>query len=153
MSFAGAYDLSSMWAVQARLWYAANVPTLCAGTSDCLSSVGRDIGIVVGSGRTFQRRGRMTPHVDLAIGWEWLTSKLSDSGVTATRSWNGPLVSIGAFLDLSSRPPWTWGPALTVNVGVFSHAELQTPAWNSEGATDPAIHAWPTLGFRVGRQL
>jgi hypothetical protein len=42
---------------------------------------------------------------------------------------------------------------VAIGAGLFTHFDLETPAWRSSGATDATIHAWPLIGFRVGRRL
>jgi hypothetical protein len=45
------------------------------------------------------------------------------------------------------------GPAIGIDAGFFSHFNLDTPAGHMSGSTDAALHAWPTVSFRVGRRL
>lgn len=153
LSLSGAYDFDQHWNGFVRVLYAPNIPTLCASGPDCFSSVGRDVWIAAGIGRTLPRWRRATPQLELEVGWEWFTSKLSDSGVVSARSWNGPIASLGIFVNLKSEGPWSVGPTASIGVGIFSHYDLDTPSWRSGGATATAIHAWPMLGFRVGRRL
>jgi hypothetical protein len=153
LSVRGVYDLAGDWNASARLRYALGIPTLCASGPDCESSLGRDVAVSIGVGRALRRWRGFTAHVGLEIGWEWLTTRLSDSGVTASRGWNGPIATLEIFLDLKSRGPWSLGPALGVDAGFFSHFDLETPAGQAGGSTDAAIHAWPTISFRVGRRL
>ena len=153
LSLSGSYDLDRHWSGIVRVLYAPNIPTWCAGGSDCFSSVGRDVWMGAGIGRTLPGWRRVTPQLELEIGWEWFTSKLSDSGVVSARSWNGPLGSLGIFVNLRSEGSWSVGPTASIGMGIFSRYDVDTPAWRSGGATDPTIHAWPTLGFRVGHRL
>jgi hypothetical protein len=96
---------------------------------------------------------RLTAHVALEVGWEWLTTKLSDSGISASRSWNGPAAALDVFADLRSQGVWMIGPAVRLDAGFFSHSALDTPAGRSSGSTDAAIHAWPVVSFRIARRL
>jgi hypothetical protein len=153
VSIAGTYDLGRSWNASVRARYAANIPTLCASGPDCVSSVGRDVWITAGVGRTLPRWRHFSPQLELELGWEWFTTKLSDSGVTSERSWNGPIASLGVFVNLKSDGPWTLGPTASIGAGMFSHYDLETPAGRSSGAAAAAIHAWPMIGFRVGRRL
>jgi hypothetical protein len=153
LSLSGSYDLDQRWSGRVRVLYAPNIPTLCASGPDCLSSVGRDVWIAAGVGRALPRRGRLTPHLELAVGWEWFTTKLSDSGVTSERSWNGPVASLGVFVNIKTGGPWSIGPTASIGAGIFSHYDLETPAGRTSGVTDTAIHVWPMIGFRVGRRL
>jgi hypothetical protein len=153
LSLAGAYELGPRWSAGARLRYAPNVPTLCASASDCFASVGWDLAATVLVSRALPRWRCISPHLGLEVGWEWLTTKLSDSGVSSSRTWNGPTGTLELFLDLRSEGPWMVGPVAAVTAGVFTHASLSTPASQTSGSTAAALHAWPTISFRVGRQL
>jgi hypothetical protein len=153
VSLTGAYDLSQSWYGSVLLRYAPNIPTLCASGPDCVSSVGRDVWIAAGIGRRLPRWRRLNPQLELDLGWEWFTTKLSDSGVTSERSWNGPIASLAVFLNLKSEGPWTLGPTASIGAGLFSHYDLETPAGGSGGGTAMTVHAWPMIGFRVGRHL
>jgi hypothetical protein len=153
LSIGGSYDLARGWNASARLRYALNIPTLCASGPDCEASLGHDVAFAVGVGRALPQWRRLTAHVAFEIGWEWLTTKLSDSGVSASRSWSGPVAAIDVFTDLRSHGPWMIGPAFRLDAGFFSRSSLETPAGQSSGSADAAIHAWPTISFRIGRRL
>jgi hypothetical protein len=153
VSVRGTYDLPRGWNAAARFQYAVNIPTLCSSGPDCESSLGRDLVVAVGVGRSLPPWRRLTAHVALDVGWEWFTMKLSDAGVAATRSWNGPIVSLDVFVDMKSHGPWSVGPVVSMDLGVFSHFDINTPVGHAGGSADAALHAWPTLGFRFGRQL
>jgi hypothetical protein len=153
LSLVGIYDLAGDWTASARLRYALNIPTLCASAPDCESSLGHDVVVAIGIGRALPRWWRLTTRIGLEAGWEWLTTRLSDAGVAASRNWHGPFAQLEAFADLKSSGPWSLGPAIGVGVGIFSHFDLDTPAGHTGGATDAALHAWPTISFRVGRRL
>jgi len=153
LSLIGTYDLARDWSANARLSYALNIPTLCASAPDCESSVGHDVGISIGVGRTLPRRWHLTARLGLDVGWEWLTTKLSDAGVASSRSWGGPFARLEIFADLKPSGPWSLGPAIGIDAGFFSHFDLDTPAGQTGGSTSTAIHAWPIVSFRVGRRL
>jgi len=153
LALAGTYDLSHLWNASVRARYAPNIPTLCASGPDCQSSIGRDVWITAGIGRTLPRWRRFTPQLTLEVGWEWFATKLSDSGVTSERSWNGPIASLGVFVNLNSDGVWAFGPTASIGAGIFSQYDLDTPAGRSAGAAAAAVHAWPMIGFRVGRRL
>jgi hypothetical protein len=153
LSLTGAYDLGKSWSTQLRVNYAANIPTLCSSGSDCIASLGHDFGLQIGIGRVFPQWRSFTAQLELYFGWEWLSTRLTDSGVTASRSWNGPSAALDVFVDLRSRGPWSFGPAIGVSGGVFTHYELETPAGQTSGATTIAMHAWPRITFRIGRRL
>jgi hypothetical protein len=153
LSLIGTYDLARDWSASARLRYALNIPTLCASAPDCESSLGHDFTVTVGIGRALPRWWRLTPRIGVEAGWEWLTTKLSDAGVAASRSWRGPFARLEVFADLKSAGPWSLGPVIGIDAGLFSHFDLDTPAGHTSGSTDAALHAWPTISFRVGRRL
>jgi hypothetical protein len=153
LSLSGSYDLDQRWNGSVRVLYAPNIPTLCASGPDCFSSVGRDVWIAAGVERTLPRWRRLTPQLELEVGWEWFTSKLTDSRVTSERSWNGPVASLEVFVNIKTGGPWNIGPTASIGAGIFSHYNLETPAGRSEGATATAIHAWPMIGLRIGRRL
>lgn len=153
LSLLGRYDLARDWSATARLRYAFNIPTLCASAADCEASLGRDVAAGVGMGRTLPRWRHLTAHVGVEIGWEWLTTKLSDANVASFRSWNGPFARLEVFADLESAEPWSVGPAIAVDAGMFSHFDLETPARHTGGSTSAGAHFWPTISFRVGRRL
>ena len=153
LSLSGTYDLNQHWNGSIRALYAPNIPTLCASGSDCLSSAGRDVWVTAGIGWTLRRWRRFIPQLELEVGWEWFTTKLGDSGVASERSWNGPIASLGVFVNLKSDGPWSFGPAASIGAGIFSHYGLDAPSWRSGGTTATAVHAWPTIGFRAGRRL
>jgi hypothetical protein len=153
LSLVGTYDTVRDWSVSARLRYALNIPTLCASAPDCESSLGHDVVVTVGVGRALPRWWHLTTRIGIEAGWEWLTTKLSDAGVASSRSWNGPFARLEAFADLKSSSPWSLGPAVGIDVGLFSHFALDTPAGHTGGSIDAALHAWPTISFRVGRRL
>jgi hypothetical protein len=153
LSLIGTYDVARDWSARARVRDALNIPTLCASAPDCESSLGHDFSVSVGIGRAFPRWWHLTTHLALEAGWEWLMTKLSDTGVAASRSWSGPFARLEIFADLKSSGPWSMGPVIGVDVGLFSHFHLDTPAGHTSGPTDGATHAWPTISFRVGRRL
>lgn len=153
LSVMGTYEFARNWLATARVRYAVNIPTLCSSAPDCESSLGRDVALSIGAGRVLPRRWHVTPQLGFEAGWEWLTTKLSDTGVVASRSWNGPFANLEVFADLRSIGPWSFGPAVGVDVGLFTGFDLETPAGHASGSTDATIHAWPTLSFRVGRRL
>jgi hypothetical protein len=153
LSLVGTYDLARSWSASARLRYAFNIPTLCASAADCESSLGREVAVTVGIGRLLPRWWHLTPCVGFESGWEWLTAKLSDAGVAASRGWNGAFARLEISADLKSSGPWSLGPALGVEAGLFTHFDLDTPAGHSSGGTERAVHAWPTISLRLGRRL
>jgi hypothetical protein len=153
LSLIGTYDLAGAWSASGRFRYALGIPTLCASAPDCESSLGQDVAVAVGIGRALPRWWRLTARVGLEVGWEWLTTRLSDAGVAASRNWNGPFARLEIFADLKSEGLWSLGPAIAIDAGVFTHFDLDTPAGHSDGSTATAVHAWPSVSFRVGRRF
>jgi hypothetical protein len=153
LALGSSYDLDGRWTTRARFQYAPNIPTLCADTSDCISSVGRNVSVTVGVGRALPAWRYARAELNLEVGWEWLTTRLVDSGVSSAHSWSGPVALLELFVNLESEGPWRLGPTFGLEAGFFSHFDLDTPAGTAGGATATAIHAWPTLGFRAGRRL
>lgn len=153
LSLVGTYDVAPSWSARARLRYAVNIPTLCASAPDCEASLGHDMAVTVGIGRLLRQWGRIRPRVGLEVGWEWMTTKLSDAGVATSRSWSGPFARLEIFADLEAGGPWSLGPALGMDAGFFTHFDLETPAAHGSGSTDMAVHAWPTVSFRIGRTI
>jgi len=153
LTVGGSYSFGRGWNAGGRLRYAPSIPTLCASGPDCEASLGHDVALSFGVGRALPRWRRFTTHVAVEVGWEWLTTKLSDSGVTASRSWNGPIAAVDLFVDLKTDGPWMMGPAVRLEAGIFSHSALETPAGQSNGSAGTAIHAWPIISFRIGRRL
>jgi hypothetical protein len=117
LAIAGRYHLGKQWNAGLQLRFAANIPTLASSPSDAAASIGRDIRIGASVGRALPRWRRFTPHVELTLGWEWLTTKLSDTGVVAGRSWNGPAAAMEVFVDVCSRGAWSLGPVLASTRG------------------------------------
>jgi hypothetical protein len=92
----------------------------------------------------------LSPEGDLSLGYEWLSSRLSDHGVTSSRTYRGVLVGadVHAMFSLSER--WMLGPMVGVGVGVFDHESLDGPGIATRGAIDDtAIHLWPRAGARL----
>src|SRR5438128_1756175 len=52
LSLGATYDLPRGWNASTRLAYGVNIPTLCSSGPDCESSLGHDVIVAVGVGRT-----------------------------------------------------------------------------------------------------
>jgi len=153
LSLIAGYELPRGFRATAQFRYALSIPTLCASAPDCEASLGHDVAGAVGIARALPRWRRLAASLGLELGWEWFTTELSDAGVAAFRSWNGPSARLEVFADLGGGGPWSLGPAVGVDVGMFTHFDLDTPAEQAGGSTDRAVHAWPTISFRIGRRL
>jgi hypothetical protein len=140
-------------ALGAVVWgrYAAAIPTLCANTSDCTASLGREVAIAARARVFFPTFARFEPRADAGIGFEWLMTKLSDSGATSRRSFSGPLafsLEIGAPWRLSET--WSIGPVAAASLGVFTSSTLETPSFANDRGTDGrTIHGWMSIALRT----
>jgi hypothetical protein len=141
----------------AVLWgrYGATIPTLCATASDCIASLGRDVAVAARARVFLPTLSRFEPRVDTGVGFEWLMTKLSDSGATSRRSFAGPLA-----LSLEMAAPWrlseAWsiGPVADAAIGVFTTSSLETPAFTRDRQTEGrAMHGWLSIAFRTAAQF
>ncbi len=132
--------------------YAFGIPRLCAGTGDCIASLGRDIVVSVRARFVLPRVGPVAPRVDAGIGYEWWTSRLADGGATSMRAYDGPLAFVGemaAPFPVGARV--NVGPVLGASVGSFTSYRVESGAVDVHGSV-PArtLHAWLSLTVRVG---
>jgi hypothetical protein len=145
------YRLSRVLGVGILGRYGLVVPTLCASGSDCVSSLGHDV--VIGARARFFLAHvlKAEPNADVGIGYEWFASKLVDSGVTSTHSYNGPVLlwtELGAPFRIGSR--WTLGPAFGLTFGTFVGSHLDAPGIsNALGVGERSIHAWVSMSGRA----
>jgi len=150
-------DLTAMYRLSGRLAvgitgrYGAVVPTLCTDSSDCMSSLGRDVIVALRARVFLPRLLEAEPYADVGVGYEWFASKLADSGATSTHSYKGPILfstELGMPFELGSR--WTLGPAFGLSLGTFVGSHLEAPGVSSEvGVSDRSIHGWVSLGVRM----
>lgn len=147
-----AYAIASSFGVAMAAAYAPAIPTLCQTAGDCISSIGSDVTISLRARALLPRLGPTAPRLDFGFGYEWLTTKLVDSGATSTRAYDGPLLAVleaQAPFRLGSQ--WTLGPILGAMLGVFANEGLETNASRqSTPVPDRRAHAWLTFGLRVG---
>jgi hypothetical protein len=148
----GSYRLSSLLGVVLRMRYAVTIPTLCASASDCQASLGSDFLLGAAARFHLPRVWVVSPLADVGLGYEWLTTRLVDSGATSTRSYDGPVL-----LDLRLAAPFalgerlTLGPELGAAIGTFIHYDLRTNALSpSGGVPSRRVHAWLSVGVRIG---
>jgi hypothetical protein len=154
---AGAIDLDASYrftrSLGAVLWgrYGATIPTLCATASDCIASLGRDVAIAALARIFLPTFARFEPHADTGVGFEWLMTKVADSGVASRRSFAGPLalsIEIGAPWRLSDK--WSVGPVADASLGVFTTSSLETPSFTRDRRTDGhAVHGWLSVAVRT----
>ena len=137
------------------LSYALTIPTVCASASDCRASLGHDVTLTVRGRYLLPSWRAFEPRLDLGAGYEALTTKVSDNGVTSSRSWRG--VVFGTELQgciRIARSRWSIGPEVGAWTGVFGRASLDAPGLSRSGGVDGARpHAWFDLGLRTGVEL
>jgi len=135
--------------------YAFGIPTLCVTADDCTSSLGTDVLVIVGVRRAFPRLGPVTPELGWGFGYEWFTSRLSDSGVESSRHYRGPaLAALELLAHFRLGRALRLAPTLRAVVGEFSHATLSGPGGETSGRVDGlALHGWLSLGARLGYDL
>ena len=137
----GAYRLTGLVGVVARLQYGVAIPTQCASASECEASLGSDV--VMSLGARF-RLPRLI--VDASVGYEWLTTRLADGDATSTRAYHGPaLLAVEVVAPFALGKGWTLDPALGASVGTFTSYALETNALSPSGTVpERAWHASST---------
>jgi hypothetical protein len=134
--------------------YGIVTPKLCATSSDCSSSLGRDVALAPLVRWHVARFGVVAPSIDFTVGYEWFSSKLSDSGVTSTRGHRGVLFGLDAFCGFALSPHVTLGPMLGLAIGFSDHTSIDAPGVSTSSSVDAgARHLWPRLGARVVVEL
>jgi len=146
-----AYLVTESIAVGGWARYGVGIPTLCKTASDCTGSLGSDFEMAARVRFLLPRLWRVAPLADLGLGYEWFSSRLTDGGVTSTRSYHGPLLlsaGVAAPYHLSER--WTLGPAVDAALGAFTSAALETPAGTVSGTiTGRTLHLWLSFEARL----
>lgn len=146
------YRLTRRVGVAVHAHYGIGVPTLCATASDCEASLGSDIGLELVARYHAPRIGPFAPQIDLGMGYEWLTTRLVDSGAQSARSYAGPVfvtARVTAPLGLGER--WSVGPVLDGSYGTFTAFTLRTTAQSFSGDVPwRSPHVWLSLGVRAG---
>lgn len=147
----GTYHLTKAVGVGLSVRYAPVIPNLCSAFDDCTGSIGSDVAITAHTRFFLPRLGPIGPAADLGFGYEWFTSRLTDSGVTSSRFYRGPLllrVDLMAPFRLSSR--WTLGPTFGTIVGTFTNGTLDTPASETSYSIDErSVHVWLSVACRL----
>jgi hypothetical protein len=149
------YRLTRYVGIAVRARYSVTIPTLCQSASDCEASLGSDTALNLSARLYLPRIGSVAPLADVGLGYEWLTTRLVDAGATSTRSYGGPvLLALQAAAPVSLGERWTLGPALDVWLGTFTRYDLETNARSPAGNVPVrAVHAWLSLGIRLGLSL
>lgn len=137
--------------IVAAFQYGVGIPTLCQTAGDCQASFGSDVIARLGVRLYPPSLGPLSPEVDLGVGYEWLTTRLSDSGSHSTRAYDGPVTlwaSFAAPFRLTER--WTLGPIAQAAMGTFTAYSLETDVGSSSGnVLERSVHAWISLGARA----
>jgi hypothetical protein len=151
----GAYALTRAVGVAVAVSYAPALPTLCQTAGECVSSTGADVTLSVRARFLLPRVGPTLPRLDLGVGYEWLTTKLVDSGATSVRSYSGPLLGIvEAYAPFRLGTHWTLGPSAGASLGTFASESLNSSAARQSGKVpEQALHAWLMIGLHLGFEL
>ncbi|HEX6764418.1 MAG TPA: hypothetical protein VF103_03050 [Polyangiaceae bacterium] len=146
----GAYRWQRRFSAGLGFGYGLVLPTICGSSSDCTSSLGSDVTVNllgrwhIGVWKSFE------PDVDLDLGYEWFSSKHSDSGVTSFRSFHGIFAGVGGHAQFRLTRALSVGPVIEVSAGSFAHASLEAPGVDVSRDTDgTAVHVWTSLGARA----
>lgn len=129
--------------------YGVVIPTLCAA-SDCTSSLGRDVALTVVGRFAVAEWRKVEAGIDVGVGYEWLSTKLSDSGTTSRRTYRGFAGQLDADLLLRVSAHVRLGPRLELRGGNFHRVSLDAPGIDASGPTEgTTFHLWPAIAFRV----
>jgi hypothetical protein len=146
-----AYRLAGRVGLAARLQYGVGIPTLCHNAGDCVSSLGSDTVAAIAARIYLPERRAFAPVADAGIGYEWLTTRLSDSGAHSTRGYNGPVLfwlALVAPFRLAGH--WSIGPAANLTLGTFTSYSLETNLGSSSAdIAARGVHAWVSLSARL----
>jgi hypothetical protein len=146
----GAWRLHEKLSAGLLFQYGVVTPKLCATSSDCTSSLGRDVVLAPLVRWHLGRFGAFVPSLDAAIGYEWLSSKLSWKGVVSRRGHRGVFFGLDAFAGFALSRRVILGPTLGLAFGVADHSSIEAPGVDASHAVDGhALHLWPKLGARV----
>jgi hypothetical protein len=149
LSVEAGYKLNSRVALVIHGGYAFGIPKLCATASDCEASLGHDVVLAGGARFVLPRLGPVGFQLRATFGYEWFRSELSDSGVSSARDYRGPLLTslqVSGNLGSDNR---SIGLFAALSYGIFSHRELETPAFTTGSLVDRAsAHAWLSVGLR-----
>jgi hypothetical protein len=151
----GAYRYAPPASVLAGFRYGVAIPKLCASADDCRSSLGSDVRVELGSRFHAPLLGLLRPLLDLGFGYEWYTSRLSDQGVTSSRSYRGPVLlflRLGGDFRLSRAV--RIGPSFGASLAAARDFTLEAPGLRQEGATAGAgFHGFVELAVRVAARF
>ncbi len=151
LELVAAYRFTPTLGLEAVAFGSFGIPTLCQSASDCTSSLGTDLALALRARVELPVLGRLAPSAALGLGYEWSTSRLSDSGVGSSRAYAGPTVlSAEVYAPFVLSPRWRLGPTVGAWVGTFTRSTLQTSATSTSGAVaEHALHAWVPVNVRL----
>lgn len=141
------------WAVAAGALarWMPTVPRLCGSTSDCVSSLGRDleVGLLV---RVYGPKvWRVFPEAELGFGWSWSQRQLVDEDATSTRRWSGPVVLRTALIPTFALGRRTrLGILFATALERSSSFDLEAPGIRRSTTPVAAFHGTVELGVRFG---
>jgi hypothetical protein len=153
----GGAVLSRYLTLGALFAYAPTVPKLCGSASECISSVGHDLTLMV-LHRFHPPPPNairwLRPDLEAGIGYVWSSRSLVDSGAESTRSARGPVLrlALSPTVRLSSRLELAvvFGASLSVS----SQVSLDAPGITEARAPDGrGVHGLIDLGVRLGSWL
>ncbi|HEX8795809.1 MAG TPA: hypothetical protein VF765_32890 [Polyangiaceae bacterium] len=146
------YRLTRRVGIAVHAHYGIAIPTLCATASDCEASLGSDVGLELVARFYPPRMGPFAPLVDVGMGYEWLTTRLVDSGAESSRSYSGPVfVAARLVAPVALGERWSLGPVLDGSYGTFTSFGLRTTAQSFSGDVPwRSPHAWLSFGIRAG---
>lgn len=134
--------------------WAETIPTLCASTPDCISSIGRDAELGLLARVRAPRLGFLLPEAEIGTGWSWSTRKLVDQGTTSRRTWSGPTFLRAALVPsvaLSSR--LRLGVVVGGSLGRATSFHLAAPGLDARDASGAKVHGTFDVGVRLGADL
>jgi hypothetical protein len=130
---------------------APTIPKLCATTSDCENSVGRDFELAALARFALPRVRFVMPFAEVGPGYFWSARVLESSGVSSTRSFEGPLVRLAIVPTVALSKRFTLGIVLGARLGIAHRVGLEAPAISEDRGPDGArVSAALDVGARLG---
>jgi hypothetical protein len=150
-----AYRLAPRIGIAAHVQYGVGIPTLCHTAGDSESSLGSDVGGVLAARIYLPQLGPIEFVTDAGIGYEWLTTRLSDAGAHSARAYHGPIL-FAAYAAAAFRlgEHWSLGPLAGISLGTFTSYALETNLGSFSGNVPArAVHLSLSLGVRLTLSL
>jgi hypothetical protein len=142
--------------VSMGLWasYALTIPKLCASTSDCTQSGGRDVELALSTRVRLPRIAWLTPIAEGGLGYEWSTRVLEASGVEGKRTFEGPMMRLAIVPTVKLSRRFDLGLALGGRIGVAHRVGVEAPGVNQDRGPDGAqLGGTLDLALRLGTSL